>query len=133
MKVVVCIRRDAISMESLYKILNSKVIVMTETVYRLNELITKKFGEENFAAGCDVVANLLRGLNENFWIAEDIEEMCNITSPTMKLTFTESRLLCKFFKLNDPEELFNSPGDARFDSHLEGRKGYAAIDTSPPV
>src|SRR3954462_6767580 len=98
---------------------------MEQTVYRLNELINKKFGEENFMAGCDVIATLLRGLNENFWIAEDVKEMSAITSPTMKLSFNEGIALTKFFGLNDPEDLFNASPDIGFGAYHEGRKGYA--------
>src|SRR5689334_9439020 len=106
---------------------------MAQTVYKIKELIIQKFGEENFDVACNVVANLLRTLNENFWITEDVKEMCNITDLSIRLSFTEGLLLSKFFKIEYPEDLFREPLDAIFCSHFERRQGYAAVDTSPPV
>lgn len=93
-------------------------------IYKLKELILQKYGEESFSTGCELVAQWLRNAGENFWIAEDVKEMCELTKPIMKLTFSEGMLLMQLFSLKEPEDIFNYPEHIKFSSGFEPRCGY---------
>jgi hypothetical protein len=101
---------------------------MKQPIYKLKELIDKKYGTENFESAYNTIAELLRSANDNFWIAEDVKELCAITELTMKFSFDEGTKLMKHFELREPEDLFNYPEHIKFSSGFENRCGYECAE-----
>ncbi len=84
---------------------------MSEPIYKLKQPIIKKYGQEKFSLGCEIVAQWLCGYTGVLWRTEDIIELCN-TSNLQKLSSEEEELLRKLFGLQTVEEIYNKPKES---------------------
>jgi hypothetical protein len=92
---------------------------MNKPYYRLEELIKEKYGETNYATGCDIVA---RGLNHDSKVkigGIDIAHISRITDDLDSLTINQLIKLKQLFTLSSFQELFNPPIKPQLAQQLE--------------
>jgi hypothetical protein len=85
----------------------------TQPVFRLRELIYKKFGEEKFAIACDIVARWVRyDTKFSQWHADTVLHMCNaVENEEFPISLDEAESLRHLFHLESVLDLFTDPSE----------------------
>jgi hypothetical protein len=95
--------------------MNKQIQSMNKPVYRLQELIIAKYGEDNFALGCYLTGQWVKffvGQHYLVGVFQWVYQLCNFCEgdePEVLLRPQEAEALRQLFGLTSVEELYNEP------------------------
>lgn len=77
-------------------------------IYKLRQLMYKKYGKQKFAIGCEIVARWVQFETKKNITAEKVQAWCNkiSTDDFPVMTLTDFKAISKLFSLNNNSKLF---------------------------